>query len=91
MSAGKSSGSTTMIPTLSPEQNQMLQLQTQENANTIYPVLNAGLGNLVSSYNQSSNGINNAAQNLSGTAAQAQNTLGSTGESALRTLSLIHI
>ena len=85
MSFSTGSGTSTMVPTLSPEQNQMLQLQTQQNANTIYPAVTAGLGNLTSAYNQSSNGINNAAQNLAGTAAQAQNTLGSTGESALRT------
>jgi hypothetical protein len=36
-------------------------------------------------YKQGSPGVTNAAQNLAGTAYQAQNTLGETGESALRT------
>lgn len=36
-------------------------------------------------YNQGAPGVTNAAQNLAGTAGQAQQALGSTGESALRT------
>ena len=81
----KSSGSTTMIPTLSPEQNAMIKAQTDMFTKTVGPAyeqLTKGATNL---YNQSAGGVNAAAQNLAGTAAQAQQALGGTGESALRT------
>jgi hypothetical protein len=85
MSFGKSSGSTTMIPTLSPEQNAMIKAQTDMFTKTVGPAyeqLTKGATNL---YNQSAGGVNAAAQNLAGTAAQAQTALGGTGEAALRT------
>ena len=81
----KSSGSNTTIPTLSPEQNQMIQAQTQLFQNTIAPSFQTAVNGATDIYNQSAPGVTNAAQNLAGTAAQAQNVLGSTGESALRT------
>ena len=85
MSIGKSNGVTTSIPTLSPEQNQMIQAQTQLFGNTIAPAYKTAVEGATNLYNQSAPGVTNAAQNLAGTAAQAQNVLGSTGESALRT------
>jgi hypothetical protein len=85
MSFGKSSGSSTVIPTLSPEQNAMIKAQTDMFTKTVGPAyeqLTKGATNL---YNQSAPGVNYAAQNLAGTAAQAQSALGGTGEAALRT------
>jgi hypothetical protein len=85
MSFGKSSGSSTVIPTLSPEQNAMIKAQTDMFTKTVGPAyeqLTKGATNL---YNQSAGGVNAAAQNLAGTAAQAQTALGGTGEAALRT------
>ena len=85
MSFGKSEGSSTMIPTLSPEQNAMIKAQTDMFTKTVGPAyeqLTKGATNL---YNQSAGGVTGAAQNLTGTAAQAQQALGGTGESALRT------
>jgi hypothetical protein len=83
MSFGK--GSSTSIPTLSPEQNEMIKAQTGFFTNTIKPSYETAVKGATDVYNQSAGGVNAAAQNLAGTAAQAQNVLGSTGESALRT------
>ena len=83
MSFGK--GSSTTIPTLSKEQNEMIKAQTGFFTNTIQPSYETAVKGATDIYNQSAGGVNAAAQNLAGTAAQAQNVLGSTGESALRT------
>ena len=85
MSFGKSSGSSTTIPTLSPEQNAMIRAQTGFFTNTVQPSYENAVKGATNVYNNSVGGVTNAAQNLAGTAAQAQNVLGSTGESALRT------
>jgi hypothetical protein len=85
MSFGKGGGTTTTIPTLSPEQNAQIAAQTQFFTNTIGPQYQQYANALSNQYNNSVGGVNAAAQNLAGTAAQAQNALGSTGESALRT------
>jgi hypothetical protein len=85
MSKGSGSGSQTMIPTLSPEQNADIAARTKlftGVAGPAYEQFIKGAGNM---YNQSAGGVNAAGQNLAGTAAQAQQALGSTGESALRT------
>ena len=82
---GKSGGSQTVIPTLSPEQNAMIKAQTQFFTNTMGPQYQQYANMLSNLYNQSAGGVNTAAQNLAGTAGQAQQALGSTGESALRT------
>jgi hypothetical protein len=85
MSFGKSSGSQTVIPSLSPEQRAMIGAQTDMFTKTVGPAyeqLTKGATNL---YNQSAGGVNAAGQNLTSTAAQAQQALGGTGESALRT------
>jgi len=82
---GKSGGTTTTIPTLSPEQNADIAARTKLFTSVIgpqYEQFAKGAGNL---YNQTVGGFGGAAQNLGNTAMQAQNALGSTGESALRT------
>jgi hypothetical protein len=82
---GKSGGTSTVIPQLSPEQRAMMAAQTDLFTKTVGPAyeqLTKGATNL---YNQSAGGVNAAAQNLAGTAAQAQSALGGTGEAALRT------
>ena len=81
----KGGGTTTMIPTLSPEQNADIAARTKLFTSIIgpqYEQFAKGAGNL---YNQTVGGVGGAAQNLGTTAMQAQNALGSTGESALRT------
>ena len=87
MSIGKSgsSGTTTYTPVLSPEQNQMIQAQTQLFGNTIAPAYQTAVQGATNLYNSQAPGVTNAAQNLAGTSAQAQQVLGSTGESALNT------
>lgn len=83
MSFGKSGGTNTSIPTLSPEQNAMIAAQTGLFTSQIAPSYATAVGGATDLYNQEAPGVTNAAQNLAGTAYQAQNVLGSTGESAL--------
>jgi hypothetical protein len=83
MSAGKSSGSQTMIPSLSPEQNAQIAAQTGLFTSTIAPAYQTAVTGATDLYNLAAPGVTNAAQNLAGTANQAQTVLGSTGESAL--------
>lgn len=85
MSFGKGSGSTTMIPSLSPEQNAMIAAQTGLFTGTVGPAYQQAVQGATNLYNNTATGLSNASQNLAGTAGQAQNVLGSTGESALRT------
>ena len=79
----KSGGSSTTIPTLSPEQNAMIAAQTGLFTSQIAPSYATAVGGATNLYNQEAPGVTNAAQNYAGTANQAQNVLGSTGESAL--------
>ena len=83
MSGGKSGGSSTTIPALSPEQRQMIAAQTGLFTSQIAPAYATAVGGATNLYNQEAPGVTNAAQNYAGTANQAQNVLGSTGESAL--------
>jgi hypothetical protein len=85
MSGSKSGGTSTTIPTLSPEQNEMIKAQTGFFQNTIEPSYNQAVLGATNMYNASAPGVNNAAQNYAATSAQAQNVLGTTGESALKT------
>jgi hypothetical protein len=85
MSFGKGGGTTTTIPALSPEQRQMIAAQTGFFTNTIQPSYNQAVQGATNMYNASAGGVNNAAQNQAAMASQAQNVLGTTGESALRT------
>ena len=84
MSGNKSgsSGSSTTIPTLSPQQNAMIAAQTGLFTSQIAPAYATAVGGATNLYNQEAPGVTNAAQNLAGTANQAQNVLGSGGESA---------
>jgi hypothetical protein len=83
MSFGKSSSS--QIPTLSPEQREYVKAQTDFYTNTLQPVYKDIVGGAKNIYEQNLPGQMKAGQNLAGTAGQVQQTLGETGESALRT------
>jgi len=85
MSTGKSSGSSTYIPTLSPQQNAQIAAQTGLFTSQIAPSYATAVSGATDLYNLTAPGVTAAAQNLAGTAGQAQNVLGSTGESALTT------
>jgi hypothetical protein len=83
MSFGKSSSTTT--PTLTEEQKAQIKAQTEFFTGTIAPTYTGAVKGATDVYNQNAGGVLNAAQNLGGTAQQAQQSLGETGESALRT------
>lgn len=85
MSIGKSGGSSTTIPTLSPEQNAQIAAQTGFFTGTVEPTYQQAVTGATNLYNAEQPGVQTAAQNLAGTAAQAQNVLGTTGQSALQT------
>ena len=85
MSLGKSSGSTQYIPALSPEQNADIAARTKLFTSVVGPQYEQFFKGATNLYNQAAPGVNAAAQNLAGTSAQAQQALGGTGESALRT------
>jgi hypothetical protein len=87
MSAGKSSGSTysTQTPTLTPEQKAQIQAQTEFFTGTIAPAYKQAVQGAQDVYNLSAGGVTNAGQNLASMGTQAQEVLGGTGESALRT------
>lgn len=83
MSFGKSSSTTT--PTLSDEQKEAIKAQTGFMTGTIIPTYQEAVKGATDIYNLNAGGTLNAAQNLGGTAQQVQQSLGETGESALRT------
>jgi len=83
MSMGKSSSTTT--PSLSPEQKAQIAAQTDFFTNTIAPTYEQAVQGASSLYNQNAGGVLNASQNLGTTAAKAQQDLGDTGVSALKT------
>jgi len=85
MSFGSQSTYSTSTPTLTPQQTEMIQAQTDFFKNSIQPSYQNAVAGENALYNQTAPGVNTAAQNLSGISGQAQNVLGSTGESALRT------
>lgn len=85
MSAGKGGGTTVQTAELTPEQRAMIGAQTNFFTSTIAPAYQQAVGGARDMYNLSAPGTTAAAQNLAGVAGQAQETLGSTGESALRT------
>lgn len=82
---GKSSGTTIQTAEPTPEQRAMIGAQTDFFTSTIVPAYQQAVGGARDIYNQSAQGYNYAAQNLAGVAGQAQETLGGTGEAALRT------
>jgi hypothetical protein len=79
---GKSSTTTTAQPT--QEQLDQMAMANSFNKNTLYPAYGAAIQGTLDTYNQGAQGVQNAAQNLASVGSQAQQTLGSTGESALR-------
>lgn len=83
MSFGKSSGSS--APVLTQEQKDAISAQTKMLTENIIPTYTGAVQGAKDIYNKNAGGVLNAAQNLAGTAGQAQRTLGETGESALRT------
>ena len=85
MSAGKQGGTTVQTAELTPEQRAMIGAQTNFFTSTIAPAYQQAVGGARDIYNLSAPGTTYAAQNLAGVAGQAQEALGSTGESALRT------
>lgn len=85
MSFGKSGGTSTAQVELSPEQRQQIAAQTGFFTNTVAPTYEQAVRGATDIYNLGAGGVTNAAQNLATTAGQAQEALGSTGESALKT------
>jgi hypothetical protein len=85
MSFGKSGGTQVTTPELTPEQRQQIDAQNRFFTETIAPTYQQAVKGATSLYEQGSPGVTNAAQNLAGYGRQAQQSLGETGESALRT------
>ena len=83
MSFGK--GSSTTIPELTPEQREYVKAQSQFFTNVISPTYQDVVKGATDIYKANVPGTMAAAQNLGGVAGQVQQTLGETGESALRT------
>ena len=83
MSFGKST--TTSTPTLSPEQKAQIAAQTEFFTGTIAPTYEQAVRGATDIYNLNAGGVLNAAQNQAAIARQAQQALGETGESSLRT------
>jgi len=85
MSFGKGGGTTVTTAQLSPEQRTQIQAQTDFFTNTIKPTYEQAVKGAGDIYSGVVPGTTAAAQNASAIAGQAQDVLGSTGESALRT------
>jgi hypothetical protein len=83
MSKG-SSGSSAQVE-LSPEQRAQIAAQTKFFTDTIAPTYNEAVKGATQLYNTNAEGVGVAAQNQAKVARQAQEALGGTGESALRT------
>lgn len=83
MSFGKSSSTTS--PTLTEEQKAQIKAQTDFFTGTIAPTYEQAVRGATDIYNWAAPGVLNAAQNQAGVARQVQQSLGETGESALRT------
>lgn len=83
MSFGKSSSTTT--PQLTQEQRDQIAMSNAFMGGTLIPTYQGVVNTTLANYNQQAPGVLNAAQNLAGQGSQAQQTLGETGESALRT------
>ena len=83
MSFGKSTSTTT--PQLTQEQRDQIAAQTGFFTETIAPTYKGAVEGATNIYNKNAEGVLTAAQNQASMAGQAQNVLGETGESALRT------
>lgn len=85
MSFGKSGGSQVVMPQITEEQKQQIRAQTEFFTGTIAPSYTEAVRGATSLYNLNAPGALEAAQNQARVARQAQESLGGTGESALRT------
>lgn len=85
MSFGKQGGTTIQTAELSPEQRALIGAQTNALTGTFLPAYQQAVGGAQDVYTNLAPNVAAATQNLQGQAAQAQQVLGSTGESALRT------
>lgn len=85
MSFGKGGSTTYTTPELTPEQRQQIQAQNELFTGTIAPHIKEAVTGAGRLYQSGAPGVLNAAQNLAGQASQAGQTLGETGESAVRT------
>jgi len=83
MSFGKSTSTST--PQLTQEQRDQIAMANEFMGKTLIPTYQGVIGTTLGNYNQAMPGVTNAAQNLASTGSQASQTLGETGESALRT------
>jgi hypothetical protein len=87
MGGGKGGGSSTTVqtPSLTQEQKDAIKAQTEMLTGTIIPNYQQAVEGATDIYNANAPSVLAAAQNQAGTARQAQEALGGTGESALRT------
>lgn len=85
MSFGKGGGTQITTAEMTPEQRQQIAEQTQFFKGTIAPAYQQAVEGARDVYNLGVPGVTAAGQNLSTIAGQAQEVLGGTGESALRT------
>lgn len=85
MSFGKGGGTSITTAELSPEQRQDIATRTDIFKNTIAPAYQQTIQGAKDIYNQSAAGVTGAGQNLARVAGQAQDVLGSVGESGVRT------
>lgn len=81
----KSSGTQTIVPTLSPEQNAMIAAQTGLFTGTVGPSYETAVKGASDMYNASLPGVEKAAGNVVDVSNQLQNVLGTTGQAALQT------
>jgi len=84
MGGGKGGGSSSTTVQLTPEQREMIAAQTDMFKNTIRPTYERAVQGATDIYNVNAPGALKMAQNQAKTALQAQESLGGTGESALR-------
>lgn len=84
MSFGKSNNQMSQDPRLTAAQAAQVEAQNKFSTGTLIPTYENAVKGATDVYNQGAGGVLNAAQNQAGAARQAQETLGGTGESALR-------
>jgi len=77
-------GTSTTTPQLSQEQLNDIAATTGFKTDVLFPAYKGAIEGTIGQYNADAGGVQNAAQNLASVGSQAQQTLGSTGESALR-------
>lgn len=85
MSFGKGGGTTYQVAQMTPEQREQIQAQNKFFTETVAPTYQQAVTGATDLYNAGAPGVTRAAQNLAGTAAQAQEVLGRTGQSAVQT------